>query len=171
MSKYFLLFIIPFFLLKCNSFRFEKSQLIDTKKRDSLKNELQNSIVDFKKFTAVNFYYRLLDQSYENAGLEKVDDYSGTIILKYSKGFLFTQEYITDENREKLINSWLNKNYFDKYMLGADYDLMNEKDKKKITLDILKFIEFYQSSDLDQYMDSINEIELKKINKGSYDFK
>ncbi len=62
-----------------------------------------------------------------------------------------------DENYKKLINKWLNKEY--------PIEMSIDNPNVKTTMAFKKVLDFYESSDLNEYIDSLRNVFYKKYNK------
>lgn len=82
-------------------------------------------------------------------------DYSG--VITFQAGAI----YMKDENADKLLEKWKNKDYF------SDYELIigpePGDDNKKGNIRLLKVLDFYESEDLNNYIDSVRKVEIKKL--------
>jgi hypothetical protein len=126
---------------------------------------LEEQLIYYKKFLTSRLESSLFKEVCEmnniniktDSCIKKVifPDYSG--VITFQAGAI----YLQDENADKLLTKWKNKDYFSEYELIIGPEAVDENKKGNIRL--LKVLDFYVSDDLDNYIDSVRKVETKKI--------
>ncbi len=146
--------------LSCNSNRIENNKISLIKKDVYIVNE--KDLLYLKNHLFIIYLNRLEFDSNLKYGISKKDScYSKMHIQDVSTHqYLNTSRYnlnyiYEDKNSKNLINKWLSKD---------DFDLIpvEDGDKIKHSFNYYKALEFYNSDDLRNYIDSVRTVEYKK---------
>ena len=128
-------------------------------KEDKIKIEILLS--KHRRYAFIDLYEKSIKQEEKKYNIKKTDslfDLSSTEL--YHQYCLKIDFYsskhpsYTNENYEKMINKWLMKNYFP--------SMPTDNPNLKTTMTLKKALDFYESSDLNKYIDSLRSIFYEK---------
>lgn len=140
-----------------------KKNFENNDKKDSLNLELERDLLYLKNLTYISYLRRLEIITLKNYHIDfKTDScFIKTKILDassmhyYQSGNVSLNYLFEDQNRERLIKKWLEKEFELIPLEGGD--------KIKHSYDYYKALEFYNSEDLKKYIDSVRNVEMKKM--------
>ena len=149
------------FILSCN-YHSNKS-VKNNDEKDSLFLELERDMLYLKNLTYISYLGRLEISTLKNYHIDfKTDScYIKTNIKDVSSmhyvqsGNISLRYLFEDQNREKLLKKWLEKEFELIPLEGGE--------KIKHSYDFYKALEFYNSEDLKKYIDSVRSVEMKKM--------
>lgn len=157
------LLMIVIAIISCNSYHYDKkSKEIDSRKIELI-NNLEEDLLNLKNITLIDYLGELESISFRkyhiltNDSCFKKNNIVDASNNQYTNKINLNLMYVfQDKNRKELINRWIEK----------DFDLtpIEVSDKIMYNTDLYKGLEFYNSVDLRNYIDSVRKIEIKIIN-------
>lgn len=141
MKTYIKIFLI-FIFFSCNN---KNKQTLNKEKLEEIYND---DLINYKNIICSDVYYRSI-KKYNK--MVKIEDLSRAYYGPFSQDLKFLMEY--DENRELLIEKWVNLNY-DNFKEVENFSLKYPNG----SLELIKAFDFMNSNDLKKHLDSIKSI-------------
>lgn len=136
-------------------------QIVNTKK-DSLNRKIsakdslfvEKELKQYKNCLFSTIYQLGVKKTYSRLGLNEKELSKFKDLTYYYYSGEFNPKFMTDDiNREKILNKWLD-----------DKKYQPIKEIVDGSLDIVRALDFYNSEDLKIYLDSLRQLEYKRIN-------
>ena len=123
---------------------------------------IETTLLNVKNVCFDELLYESKQTTYKRMGIKDSTLINEYKIIKNLTRFHYTQkefinllEFSNDKNRKILIDRWLNKKEY--------IPIVNPPDYPDGSLDLVRALDFYNSDDMKKYLDSIRQIEYKKL--------
>jgi hypothetical protein len=151
-----IIYFLLVFLL-CNCQEKKDISIIDEKINNKISKEdslfVESELLKYKNCLFSEIYQLGINNTYKKLGYEQ--KIKPKDLTYYFYGGDFNPEFMkNDTNRSKLITKWLNDKTYESVPEIVDG-----------SLDIVRALDFYNSEDLKQYLDSLRVIEYERINE------
>lgn len=150
---YLILVIISLF--GCNSKQLRSNSSIS--KEDSTK--LEEALRVLKKWNFVECYSLSETNTYKRMGIDLSSRRVKNLSLYYyiNNTSIDLHYVFEDQNRKRLVEKWVNKEGY--------IPFVNPPDFPDGSLDMVRALDFYNSEDMRVYIDSVRQVELKRISE------
>lgn len=138
--------------IKC---QIDNKRVIYSEEKISTKDSLfvEVELMQYKNCLFSSFYYFSMQKTYKKLGIKDNEIPEVSDLTYFYYGGEFNPEFMIDDpNREKMFNKWINNKKYEPVTEIADG-----------SLDIVRALDFYNSEDLNMYLDSLRQMEYKRI--------
>ena len=147
--------VSAFLILSCNVNNKTKKEDINTQHllttSDSL--EIEEDLFNYKNVLFSHLHQESKKETYAKKNMQILDTLPDMTYFYYNNWNLM---WVPDKNKEKLIQKWLDKKEF---FLEKDFHL----EIPSGSLDLARALAFYNSEDLEKFLDSIRKTEYQRI--------